>query len=108
MWSDDWTVIPPNRGKRQRLDILTALARAPHNSVRNTRQLIDAAYEFQESGTTFVLFTPRDIQLGLGDSARGALFVISPANSASEKWFKFDKKIDFGNCGPIEDDKVKG
>jgi uncharacterized protein (DUF58 family) len=108
MWSGDWTVIPPNRGKRQRLDILTALARAPHNTERSTRQLIDVAHEFQESGTTFVLFTPRDIQLGLGDSARGSLFVISPANSASERWFKFDKKIDFAHCGPVEDDKVRG
>ena len=102
VWSGDWVAIPPNRGKRQRLDILTALARAPHNNQRTTRQLIDAAHEFQESGTTFVLFSPRDIQLGLGDSARGGMMVLSPANMMTERWFRFDKKIDFAHCGPME------
>src|SRR5262249_38916024 len=86
MWSGQWTAIAPNRGKRQRLDILTALARAPRNNERNTRELINGAHEFQESGTTFVLISPRDIQLGLGDSARGSTFVISPANMLNERW----------------------
>ena len=67
------------------------------------RDLIGGAHEFQESGTTFVLFSPRDIQLGLGDSARGSMFVISPANMLNERWFKFDKKIDFAHCGPVEE-----
>ena len=103
MWSGEWTAIAPNRGKRQRLDILTALARAPHNHDRTTRQLIEAAHEFQESGTTFVLFSPRDIQLSLGDSARGGMMVISPTKMLAERWFKFDKKIDFAHCGPLEE-----
>jgi uncharacterized protein (DUF58 family) len=103
VWSGQWTAIAPNRGKRQRLDILTALARVPRNSERTTRQLIDAAHEFQESGTTFALFCPREYQLGLGDSARGGMMVISPHGMTSERWFKFDKKIDFAHCGPIEE-----
>ena len=50
-----------------------------------------------------MLFSPRDIQLGLGDSARGGMMVISPANKMSERWFKFDKKVDFAHCGPVEE-----
>jgi hypothetical protein len=110
VWSaSDWTAIPPNRGKRQRLDILSALARAPINHERSTRQLVDAAHEFQESGTTFILFTPRDIQLSLGESARGGMMILSPANMMTERWFRFDKKIDFAHCGPIEEeDQARG
>ena len=101
MWSGEWLGMPPNRGKRQRLDILTVGAR--RSTTDNHAAADRRAYEFQESGTTFVLFSPRDIQLGLGDSARGGMMVISPVNPMSERWFKFDKKIDFAHCGPIEE-----
>jgi uncharacterized protein (DUF58 family) len=104
MWSDGWVGIAPNRGKRQRLDILTALSRAPRNDEHGTRELIDGAYEFQESGTTQVLFSPRDIQLGLGESARGGMMVISSMSPMSDRWFKFDKKIDFAHAGPIAEE----
>ena len=49
---------------------------------------MDGAHDFQESGTTFVLFSPRDIQLGLGESARGGMIVLSSANVMSERWFQ--------------------
>jgi uncharacterized protein (DUF58 family) len=103
IWTGEWTAISPNRGKRQRLDILTALARTPRNNQQTTRELLDGAREFQESGTTLILFSPHDIQLGLGDSARGGIMILSSASAVSERWFKFDKNIDFANCGPVEE-----
>ena len=101
-WSDDWIGIAPNRGKRHRLDVLTALARLNHNTTHSLSELLDRTYEFQESGTTSILFTPRDIQLGLSDSVRGGMVIISPANQMATNWFEFDPKVDFSHCGPVE------
>src|SRR5438876_4427939 len=79
-WSDNWIGIAPNRGKRHRRDLLTALARLSMNTDHSTTDLINASFELQESTTTNVLLTPRDVQLGLTDSARGGTFAISAAN----------------------------
>jgi uncharacterized protein (DUF58 family) len=106
-WSHDWIGIPPNRGKRHRLDVLTALARMDRNTSHQLSELLDHTYEFQESGTTSVLFTPRDIQLGLSESVRGGMIIISPANPMTAKWFEFDTKVDFSHCGPVEMEKDK-
>jgi uncharacterized protein (DUF58 family) len=100
-WSRDWIGVAPNRGKRHRLDVLTALAIMDRNTSHPLSELLDRTYEFQESGTTSVLFTPRDIQLGLSESVRGGMVVISPANSMTAKWFEFDPKVDFSHCGPV-------
>jgi hypothetical protein len=29
------------------------------------------------------------------------MMIISPANAMTDRWFKFDKKVDFAHCGPI-------
>jgi hypothetical protein len=29
--------------------------------------------------------------------------ILSSASAVSERWFKFDKNIDFANCGPVEE-----
>src|SRR5262249_22739554 len=64
-WSDEWVAISPNRGKRHRRDLLTILARLPMNTTHPVSALMNASFALQESTTTTVLLTPRDVQLGL-------------------------------------------
>jgi uncharacterized protein (DUF58 family) len=99
-WSGSWIAISPNRGKRHRRDLLTILARLPLNQVHGTSDLINASFALQESTATTVLLTPRDVQLGLSDSARGGTVVISAANPQANVWFRFDRAVDFARSAP--------
>jgi uncharacterized protein (DUF58 family) len=101
-WSDQWVGIAANRGKRHRRDLLTILAQLPLNTEHSTTELINASFALQESTTTTVLLTPRDVQLGLSDSARGGTVVISAANPQTNSWFKFEGAVDFARCAPPE------
>jgi uncharacterized protein (DUF58 family) len=99
-WSGDWTSVPPNRGKRHRLDVLSVLARLPANTSHSTQELLDQSYAVQKSGTTAILFTPRDIQLGLSEHVRGAMLVLSSNSEQGQRWFKFDPRVDFAHSMP--------
>jgi len=98
--SDGWLSINPNRGKRHRLDILTALAQLPINRLHPSKDLIDESSGLQKSGTTIVLFTPQDIRLGLGDTTRGGMVVVSSKDPIAVSWFQFDHAVDFLHCSP--------
>ena len=100
-WSGHWVVMNPDRGKRHRDDLLAALARLPLNTQHPISELLDRIGGALKSGTTPVLFTPRDVQLGLGDRARGAMVVVSAASPLSQGWFKFDPDVDFATCMPV-------
>jgi uncharacterized protein (DUF58 family) len=93
-----WLGIPPNRGKRHRVDVLAQLAQLPLNTVKDTQALLDASREAYQSGATPILVTPRDIQVGLGEQARSSLVVLSVVHS--DKWFSFDAGIDFTRSMP--------
>jgi hypothetical protein len=99
---DGWAALAANRGKRHRRDLLTVLAKLPPNTEHPTRQLIDASFELQESGTTAVLLTPRDIQLTLGESIRSGMVILSPANSQTSRWFRFARSVDFTRSMPLQ------
>ncbi len=101
-WSDGWIHMPPNRGKRHRRDLLTALARLPANPGYGQRELLEQSFRHQKSGTTAVLVTPHDVQLSLGDSARGGLVVLSSGAAQVAKWFTFEKTVDFTRCMPAD------
>jgi uncharacterized protein (DUF58 family) len=92
--------IPPNRGKRHRVDLLAQLAQLPLNTTHDTQRLLDASREFLQSGATPILLTTRDIQVGLTDHSRTSLVVVSGASSQSQRWFSFDPEIDFSRCMP--------
>ncbi len=100
VFSDGWVGVHPTRGKRQRDELLTILARLPLNQSHDTQSLLDECYSFLESGTTPVLFTPRDVQMGLIERARGLMVVASASSPAARAWFKFDPSIDFAACMP--------
>jgi uncharacterized protein (DUF58 family) len=101
-WSDGWMGIAPNRGKRHRREILSMLARLPTNRTHTTQDLLDNSHEFLKSGTTAVLLTPRDVQLGLSESRRGGMLVISAGSALADRTFQFSPTIDFSRCMPQE------
>jgi len=102
-WSDDWVSIKPNRGKRHARDVLTALARLSANTTHRADRLMDAAGEMIKSGTTPVLFTPRELQAGISEHGRGGTVVLSTASAAAVAMFDFDPELDFANAGPLEE-----
>src|SRR5690348_7020663 len=50
-WAGEWVGIHPTRGKRQREDILSVLARLPLNQKHDTHGVLDRAAAFQKVGT---------------------------------------------------------
>jgi uncharacterized protein (DUF58 family) len=99
-WSGEWTGIHPTRGKRQREDLLSVLARLPLNQTVDSQALLDTAGTFLKPGTTPVLVTPRDVQLGLAERVRGAMVVVSAASPHADHWFRFARHVDFATCMP--------
>lgn len=98
-WSGEWSVTNCNRGKRQKRDLLTALARLPVNHERDVRQLLNKSYELEAADTTAVLFTPHDVKLSLSEHARGGVVVVSPS---SPRWIDFDAAVDYSRSMPPE------
>ena len=101
-WSGHWVMMNPDRGKRHCDDLLAVLARLPLNTDKGISDLLDRIGGLLRSGTTPVLFTPRDVQLGLGDRARGSMVVVSAASPLSDTWFRFDPEVDFTTCMPAD------
>ncbi len=98
----DWVALPPTRGKRHSRDVLTALARLPLNITHDTQKLLDESREIVGQGTTVVLFTPRDMQIGLSERSRGAMMVFSSDPTTGRSLFRFDPEIDFATCMPAD------
>jgi uncharacterized protein (DUF58 family) len=102
-WSgNEWGHLPPNRGKRHRRDLLSALAQLQMNTTQSRRELLEENHRLRESGTTSILMTPSQMRLNLAESARGDFLVLSSALGSMERWFKFDDAIDFSGCMPLE------
>jgi uncharacterized protein (DUF58 family) len=101
-WAGEWVGIHPTRGKRQREDILSVLARLPLNQKHDTHRTLDHAATFQKVGTTAVLLTPREVSVGLAERVRGALVVVSAAAPISDAWFHFNANVDFSTCMPAD------
>ena len=99
-WSGHWVAMNPDRGKRHRDDLLAVLARLPLNTETGISHLLERIGGLLKSGTTPVLFTPRDVQLGLGDRARGAMLVVSAVSPLADSWFRFDPGVDFSTTMP--------
>jgi uncharacterized protein (DUF58 family) len=99
-WSGNWLGINPDRGKRHRDELLSVLARLPLNTAHGSAELLERMTPFVKTGTTPVLFTPRDVQQGLGDRARGSMVVVSAASAQAKSWFRFDPDVDFTTSMP--------
>ncbi len=101
-WNNGWHAVAPNRGKRQRRDVLATLARLPLNTKQPAPALMDAGRDALESNTTPVLLTPSDISIGLAEKMRTGMLVISDKQDRAKQWFTFDPSIDFEHSMPEE------
>ena len=109
VWSGDWVAMTPERGKRHRDELLSVLARLPLNTEHRAAELMERVGPMLHSGTTPVLFTPRDVQLGLSERSRGSMIVVSVASQAADNWFQFDPEIDFATAMPADQQpKIEG
>ncbi|MGH7178622.1 MAG: DUF58 domain-containing protein [Tepidisphaeraceae bacterium] len=101
-WSDAWVRMGPNRGKRQRRELLSALARLANNSMHAIDKVLAETAELQGPATTIVVFTPDDVELNLGQRVHGGQFVIQCDSPQARRWFRFAPTVDFSHCMPQE------
>ena len=106
-WQGGWASIAPARGKQQRADVLSFLARLPANREAQLESLLEECHSTLKTGVTPVLATPRNIQMGMLDEQRAGMVVISSNRAAPRQYFQFPASIDFENCSPL-DAKTKG
>lgn len=101
----EWHVAAPNRGKRHRRELLTALAKLPPARSQRTDDAHTAlaqAASVANALTTLVLMTGGDESRNASGTRRGAGMMIGCRSPQAKAWFDFDPQIDFGNAGPIE------
>jgi len=101
-WAEGWHGIAPTRGKRHRRDVMTLLARLPVNQKQDAQALLQSAQELAEPGTTFMLLTGRNLQLGLIEKLHGNVVVVSAADPQSRGLFQFNPQVQFDRCCPPE------
>jgi uncharacterized protein (DUF58 family) len=103
-WNEGWKIIPEQRGKRHCRDILAALAELPSNRKTPPQWLVQRAGGLMREGVTPMLFTPRNLQQGLGEVSRTPLISVWSEGEQAASWFKFDPSIDFSRSMPAGDD----
>ena len=101
-WDGGFFGMNPNHGKRHRRDLLAALARLPLNTEHTVQELLDFSREIMKTGTTPVLITPQNLQMGLSEQARGGMLVIAASSPEGQGWFTFAAEVDFAHCMPAE------
>jgi uncharacterized protein (DUF58 family) len=101
-WSDGWVGVNPTRGKRHRRDLLAVLARLELNTSHDTQELLDHGFQIIKSGTTPLLITPRDVQVGIQEHLRSGLVVVNAGSPQADRWFRFPPTTDFSRCMPAE------
>jgi uncharacterized protein (DUF58 family) len=81
--------ISPNRGKRHRRDILTALAQLELSDKIDRSALLAAVRPLTDKATTLVLCTP-----DAGESSRGGPIILS-GDPSTRQWVTFGPETDF-------------
>ncbi len=106
---DGWHGVPPTRGKRQRRDLMTLLARLPSNADRGAAELVDRSQEVLETGTTAVLFTSGGTNVPMTDRLHGKLVTIVAASPQARGWFGFPADVHFDRSLPGDQEaRVRG
>ena len=103
IWMNGWNGLPATRGKRQRRELMSMLARLPANFKQDAKALLASCQTSQQPGTTIVLLTGQNLELSLPDQLRGGVLVVS-AEGPYADWFKFDSTVDFTTCIPLEEE----
>lgn len=103
-WTGQWKYLPPERGKRHRLELLTYLARLPLNREQNADALLARARLVAGRSASLVLLTPSDLHAPQAERRRSGLVVFGAASDEVARWFRFDPSVDFSTCMPADQD----
>jgi uncharacterized protein (DUF58 family) len=95
VWSDEFKIIEPQRGKRHRRDLLTMLAQLPLNTGHDASGLLAKARNAVDTLATPILISPQ------AESRTGSMIAIRPHTRQAEELFKFDEKIEFAHAMPV-------
>ena len=97
-----WHGIPPTRGKRQRRDLMTLLARLPANADHGPAELLDRCQDLMEPGATAVLFTTQTTDVAATDRLRGAVVSLVAGSAQGRNWFRFPDGTAFDRGLPAD------
>jgi uncharacterized protein (DUF58 family) len=103
LWSEQWITIAPTRGKRHREDVLSVLATASANTEHGLAEMVERCRPLVRTGTTPILFTPRQTRQSQFEGFRGGTLNIWPDSPRARNWFTFEPGVDFANCGLVAD-----
>lgn len=99
---DGYVRVMPNRGKRHRKEVLSALARLPVNEVVELRSMVQQVSRELRAGTSPVLVTPHELEQNLAEQARGGWVVLSAMSPQVRAWFRFGDDVDFAMAMPAD------
>ena len=102
VWSGDWTLLAPTKGKRHSHELLAVLARLPRNTSHDRRELIDSSMKLVPGGTTPILFTPHSLEQTIAERARGNWIVVPSDTGPLVQWFHFKPDINFQDVTPAD------
>lgn len=100
-FSGDWIHVPPNRGKRHRRELLTAIAVLNTNTNHPAGALLEQAIPLAGAGTSIVLFTPGQNGHATPGRRHGRVVTISTKNPELLRYFSFREGIDFAHEMPL-------
>ena len=95
VWSEQWLALPPTRGKQQREELLTTLARLPVNRSFDAFALLEKAEWMIKGGTTLIMITSREFKPRRADVDQRGLLVLSATSETTRSWFKFRPGVSF-------------
>ncbi len=105
-WSGDWVVVAPSRGKRHARDLMVILARLGLNLKVDAGELVEHGRRHVQSGTTTVLFTPREVVQAPAEKSRNRLIVVCAASEQANCSFRFSSDVEFGEAMPVEQEPM--
>lgn len=100
VWSGEWLLLPPTRGKRHSEDLLSVFARLPRNASHGLEELLERGQSMLHAATTPIVFTPREIDIKAVEKGRGGMIVIPAASAQASGWFTFGAAVDFTHAMP--------
>ena len=100
--TDGWHGVAATRGKRQRRDLMTLLARLPANADHGAAELLARAGDLLEPGTTAVLLTAQAVEVGGTDRLRTGLVSVVAGSPQAQAWFRFPPGTAFDYCLPAD------
>jgi uncharacterized protein (DUF58 family) len=99
-WAGEPVWLSPLRGKQQREEALTLLARLPVNKTFQRAQLLEKSDWLNKAGATLVLLTAADpAGIDLPDHPGPEVIILSAADEITRSWFRFRPNVDFVKPG---------